>query len=58
MKNFLLAIFGISFCVILGIVIGFWIQVFSSSDLPNNFYECKDCGDKSFADLERYWKKK
>jgi hypothetical protein len=58
MKNFLLSIFGVGFCISLGVVIGFWLQVLLSTDLPNGFYECKDCGVMSFAELERYWRRK
>jgi len=57
MKNLILFLFLTCFCLLLGSVIGFWVNVATEKKLPNGFYECKDCGN-SFADVERYFRRK
>lgn len=35
---------GALLCLCLGAVIGFWLEVLTTPELPNGFYHCKDCG--------------
>jgi hypothetical protein len=58
MKDFIAITCGTIVIVLFGAVIGFWVEVYTSQKLPNGFYECKNCGDMSWADLQRYWKNK
>lgn len=55
--NFIFSILGACILIVLGLVIGFWIEIASTPDLPNGFVECNSCGP-SFAETERYWRKK
>jgi len=57
MKDFIFSLIGAVILVILGCVIGFWLNIVITPDLPNGFYECRDCSDKSWADTERWWRK-
>jgi len=57
MINFMASLIGTLVIIATGVVIGFWIEVFSTKDLPNGFYECKDCGS-NFVETERFFKKK
>jgi hypothetical protein len=52
--NFILSIIGAAILVVLGFVIGFWLDVALTPALPNGFYECQNCGP-SFADTHRWW---
>ena len=56
MKDFIAITCGTIVIVLFGVVVGFWLEVLSTPKLPNGFYECKNCGDTSWADLHRYWK--
>lgn len=57
MINFMASLIGTLVIIATGVVIGFWIEVLSTKDLPNGFYECKDCGS-NFVETERFFKKK
>ena len=52
--NFILSILGAAILVALGFVIGFWLQIATTPDLPNGFRECTNCGP-SFAETHRWW---
>ncbi len=52
--NFILSLIGAAILVALGFVIGFWLQIATTPDLPNGFYECTNCGH-SFAETYRWW---
>ena len=52
--NFILSILGAAILVALGFVIGFWLQIATTPDLPNGFRECGNCGP-SFAETHRWW---
>lgn len=54
--NFLMSLIGTGVLFTLGLVIGFWIEVLFKPELPNGFYECKDCGP-SFVETYRFGKK-
>ena len=43
--------------VLLGAIIGFWLEILMTPELPNGFYSCKDCGP-SFVELYRQAKTK
>lgn len=53
--NFIMSLFGAIILVALGAVIGFWLQVFTTPELPNGMLSCKDCGP-TFAQTERFWR--
>ena len=57
MINFIASLLGTLVIIAVGIVIGFWIEVLSTKDLPNDFYECKDCGG-TFVETEKYFRNK
>ena len=57
MINFIASLIGTLVIIATGVVIGFWIEVLSTKDLTNGFYECKDCGS-TFVETERFFKKK
>jgi hypothetical protein len=57
MINFIASLIGTLVIIATGVVIGFWIEILSTKDLPNGFYECKDCGS-TFVETERFFKKK
>lgn len=50
--NFIMSLLGCGILIMFGAVIGFWLEILLTPDLPNNFYECKDCGPR-FIDLYR-----
>jgi hypothetical protein len=52
--NFILSILGAAILVALGFVIGFWLQIATTPDLPNGFKECGNCGP-SFVETHRWW---
>lgn len=43
MNNFIWTLIGIVICILLGMIIGFWIEELTYSPLTNGFYECKGC---------------
>ena len=43
MPNLIWVLLGAALCVILGAVVGFWIEVLTYSPLTNGFYECLGC---------------
>jgi len=57
MINFIASLLGTLVIIAVGIVIGFWIEVLSTKDLSNGFYECKDCGG-TFVETEKYFRNK
>lgn len=43
MSNFIWIILGALLCLLLGAVIGFWVEELTYSPLTRGFYECKGC---------------
>lgn len=56
MINFIASLIGTLVIIAVGVVIGFWIEMLSTTKLPNGFYECKNCGS-SFVETERYFRR-
>ena len=55
--NFILSLLGACCMFIVGIVIGFWIEVLTTPPLPNGFVECQNCGP-SFVETVRWRQQK
>lgn len=53
--NFIMSLIGAAILVATGAVLGFWLQVFTTPELPNDMKLCKDCGP-TFAQTERFWR--
>ena len=53
--NTLFSLLGAAILVILGLIIGFWIEVLSTPELPNGMKQCQGCGP-SFSETERFFK--
>lgn len=57
MFNFMLSLLGAAILVILGFVIGFWLEIAITPTLPNGFVECQNCGP-TFTETARWWQGK
>jgi hypothetical protein len=57
MFNFMLSLLGAAILVILGVVIGFWLEIAITPTLPNGFVECQNCGP-TFVETTRWWQGK
>ena len=53
--NTLFSLLGSIILVIVGVIIGFWIETLSTPELPNGFKNCDNCGP-SFVDSARFWR--
>ena len=53
--NFIMSVLGAAVLVAAGAVLGFWIQVLTTPELPNGMLSCKDCGP-TFLQTERFWR--
>jgi hypothetical protein len=52
--NAIFSFLGAVILVVLGMVIGFWIETLSTPELPNGFKNCSNCGP-SFVETQRFW---
>ena len=53
--NFIMSVLGAAVLVAAGAVLGFWIQVLTTPELPNGMKSCTNCGP-TFAQTERFWR--
>jgi hypothetical protein len=53
--NFIMSVLGAAVLVAAGAVLGFWIQVLTTPELPNGMKSCTNCGP-TFAETARFWR--